>query len=56
MGISRSVRDEVVYVLSGRWPLQLYIAKTMWRYGSQLQTSHRLAGVVARWVWQLEAS
>ena len=55
LGVS-NLRNEVVYVLSGRFPLQLYIAKYLWRYRRSLEESPRLAGVVARWVWRLDSS
>ena len=34
MGLGRGVRNEVLHILSGRWPLQLYVAKAMHRYAS----------------------
>lgn len=38
LGVGR-VRNEVLYILSGRLPLQIYVAKAMWRYGEQLSGS-----------------
>ena len=55
LGVGR-IRNEVVYILSGRYPLQLYIAKFLWRYGESLQgpASSWLAGRIARWVERLD--
>ena len=55
LGVGR-VRNEVLYVLSGCLPLQVYIAKAMWRYARGLIASDHLAARMARWAWGLEAT
>lgn len=56
MGLGRVVRDAVVFVLAGRLPLRLHIAKALWRYADGLRDSSRLVASVVRWVWNLEAT
>ena len=54
MGLGRAVRDGVVFILAGRLPICLYIAKAMWRYERSLSEGRRLASKVAKWAWGLE--
>ena len=53
LGVGR-LRNEVVYVLSGRYPLQLYVCKLLWRYGDSLASGDRFVCRVARWAWGLD--
>ena len=48
--------NEILYILSGRFPLQVSVAKAMWRYERSLREGDRLVGTVARWTWRLESS
>lgn len=42
LGVSNEVRNELVYVLTCQWPLQLYIAKATLRYVAGLEKYPRL--------------
>ena len=50
------IRNEVVYILSGRNPLHLYLAKQMWHIGDSLGSSSHLPLAVAKWAWRLDSS
>lgn len=49
MGVSFSTRNEVLYVLSGRPPLQLPLGEMVFRYVASHEGSDRLVSRVARW-------
>ena len=55
LGVSRSTRNEVLYVLSGRGPLQLYLAKAVFRFVVHADRHEGLLGTVAAWVRGLES-
>ena len=48
LGVGR-IRNEIVYILSGRFLLQVSVAKAMWRFERSLREGDRLVGTVARW-------
>ena len=50
LGLSRNTCNEVLYVLSGRGPLQLYLAKAVFRFVIHAESHPGLLGTVAAWV------
>ena len=55
LGVSRSTRNEVLYVLSGRGPLQLYLVKAVFRFVLHADEHPGLLGSVAAWVRGLDS-
>ena len=55
LGMSRSTRNEVLYVLSGRSPLQLYLAKAVFCFVLHVDKHPGLLGSVAAWVHGLDS-
>ena len=51
MGLPATLRNELVYVLTGRFPLAVYVGKSLLRFQASLASSDRLASSVYRWVW-----
>lgn len=49
MGLSFSTRNEILYVLSGRPPLQLPLGEMVFRYVASHADSDRLVSRVVRW-------
>ena len=47
LGVSRSIRNEVLYVLSGRGPLQPYLAKAVFCFVLHADKHPGLLGLVA---------
>ena len=41
--VGTNIRNEIVYILACQWPLQVYIAKQLFRYGCSLDDNKRLA-------------
>ena len=54
VGLSRQVRNELVYLIAGQLPLQLLCAKAMWRYIQSTGEAPRLVSKMVRWVGTLE--
>ena len=50
LGLHHRARNEIVYVLSGRLPLSLYIGKVLIRYTASLRGSDRLVASAVAWV------
>ena len=55
LGLSRNTRNKVLYVLSGRGPLQLYLAKAVFCFVVHAESHPGLLGTVAAWVCGLES-
>ena len=55
LGVSRSTRNEVLYVISGRGPLQLYLAGAVFRFVLHADEHPGLLGSVATWVRGLDS-
>ena len=55
LGVSRSTRNEVSYVLSGCGPLQLYLAKAVFHFVLHADKHPGLLGTVAPWVRGLDS-
>ena len=55
LGLSRHTRNEVLYVLSGRGPLHLYLAKAVFRFVVHADSHTGLMGTVAAWARGLES-
>ena len=55
LGVSRNTHNEVLYVLSGRGLLQLYLAKAVFRFVIHVELHSGLLGTVAAWVRGLES-
>ena len=54
LGVSQSTRNEVLYVLSGWGPLQLYLAKAVFCFVLHADEQPGLLGLVAAWVRGLD--
>ena len=55
LGFSRNTHNQVLYVLSGRRPLQLYLAKAVFCFVIHAESHTGLLGMVAAWVCGLES-
>ena len=55
LGVSRSTRNEVLSVLSGRGPLQLYLATAVFCFLLHADKHPSLLGLVAAWVCGLDS-
>ena len=55
LGLLWNTRNKVLYVLSGRGPLQLYLAKALFRFVIHAESHNGLLGMVAAWVHGLES-
>ena len=55
LGTLRNTCNKVLYVLSGRGPLQLYLAKVVFRFVIHAKSHPGLLGMVAAWVCGLES-
>ena len=55
LGVSHSTHSKVLYVLSGRGPLQLYLAKTVFCFVLHTDAHPGLLGTVAAWVCGLDS-
>ena len=55
LGLSWNTRNKVLYVLSGRGPLQLYLAKAVFCFVIHAESHPGLLGTVAAWVRGLES-
>ena len=55
LGLARNTRNKVLYVLSGRGLLQLYLAKVVFRFVIHAELHPGLLGMVAAWVCGLES-
>ena len=55
LGISWNTRNEVLYVLSGRGSLQLYLAKAVFRFVIHTELHTGLLGTAVAWVCGLES-
>lgn len=54
-GVSRATHNEVLYGLSGRGPLQLYLARAVFRFVLHSDEHPSLLGSVAAWVRSLDS-
>ena len=55
LGVSRSTCNELLYVLSGQGPLQLYLAKAVFCFVLHVDKNPGLLGSVAAWVHSLDS-
>ena len=48
------MRNEVVYALTGRFPVHVHITKAMYRYASSLSVHPRRATEIYKWAQTIE--
>ena len=54
LGVSWSIRNEVLYVITGCGPLQIYLAKAVFCFVLHADEHPGLLGLVAAWICSLD--